>query len=477
MRAVCRVAKVKGAGSIAGKTEHNYRTGHVPNADPALLYLNQEYVLAEANLGKAIENRLLDADITKTRQDAVKAMEFILTASPEAFPRGENGEFTADYRESEWVTANLEFMQQQYGPNLVAFTLHQDEKTPHIHAMVVPVTADHRLCAKELFNPKTLRQLQTDYAKAMEPFGLERGVEGSRAQHVPMKRIYGIQQAQRQQIEEILTPLEEPAQTVQIDKPTALDFLNIDRWRQEQAAKINAQHAEQIAKLKEAAKKAVEVAVANATAHEKTKVLQQRLDTSEELKQSNHEKATELGGKLENVSNRYEALTVVTDEKRYHIENVNKRANEIRARVTPKIEDALLATIREMKNEDDFGPLMEKKGYKSELDKEGYIVAFRDPKTAVRVETPGYRIGGQLLRDLYDNRVTQLAQAEKQRKAAADKTKETPTPKQAPQQPTPGQRGKEEPPVKKAPVTTPAKTAETKPQPDQKPKPGVRHKR
>jgi hypothetical protein len=130
-----------------------------------------------------------------------------------------------------------------------------------------------------------------------------------------------------------------------------------------------------------------------------------------------------------------------------------------------------------MKNEDDFSPLMEKKGYKSELDKEGYVVAFRDPKTAVRVQTSGYQIGGQLLRDLYDNRVAQLAQAEEQRKAAADKAKEAPASKQTPQQPTPGQKGKEEPPVKKTPAMTPVKAAETKQQPDQKPNPGVRRKR
>jgi len=47
------------------------------------------------------------------------------------------------------VKANLEFMKQSYGSNLVAFTLHQDEKTPHIHAIVVPITPDNRLLAKE----------------------------------------------------------------------------------------------------------------------------------------------------------------------------------------------------------------------------------------------------------------------------------------------------------------------------------------
>ena len=253
MKAVCRVAKVKGAGSIGGKSDHNYRQGHVPNADAERLHLNQEYVLNYENLGKAIDARLHHAGLDQVRKDAVRGMEFILTASPEAFKRDASGQFTGDYRESEWLKANLNFMKQQYGSNLVAFTLHQDEKTPHIHAIVVPITPDNRLCAKELFTPKTLRQLQTDYAAAMKPFGLERGIEGSRAQHVDMKHIYGLQQAQRQEIQQELAPIQQENQPLQVSKPDMLDLLNLERWRQQQEAQINAEYNRRLAEVQKAA--------------------------------------------------------------------------------------------------------------------------------------------------------------------------------------------------------------------------------
>ncbi len=96
MKAICRVAKVKGAGSIGGKSDHNYRHAQVPNADASRQHLNQEYVNTYSHLGPAIEERLADASITKMRQDAVKGMEFILTASPERFKRDETGQATGD---------------------------------------------------------------------------------------------------------------------------------------------------------------------------------------------------------------------------------------------------------------------------------------------------------------------------------------------------------------------------------------------
>jgi len=185
MKAILRVAKMKTAGSIGGKTDHNYRLKEVPNADSQLRHLNREYVAGPEDLGQRIDARLKEAGV-KVRKDSVRGMEFILTGSHEGFKRRENGE-AADFSKSKWVENNLNFMKARYGSNLVAFTLHQDEKTPHIHAVVTPITKDNRLSAKELFNPKTLKQLQTDYAKAVK---MERGLEGSQARHIPMKQLY-----------------------------------------------------------------------------------------------------------------------------------------------------------------------------------------------------------------------------------------------------------------------------------------------
>lgn len=394
MKAVCRVAKVKGAGSIGGKSDHNYRQGHMPNADPERLHLNQEYVLNYENLAKAIQARLDQAGLDHIRKDAVKGMEFILTASPQAFTRDQTGQVTEDFRESDWVKANLDFMKQSYGSNLVAFTLHQDEKTPHIHAIVVPITPDNRLCAKELFTPKTLRQLQTDYASAMKPFGLERGIEGSRAQHVEMKHIYGLQQAQRQEIQKKLSPIQQENQPLQISKPDLLDFLNLERWRQQQEAQINAEYNRRLAEVQKAAQIAQNAAVANILAKEQGNVLQQRLDTAEGLKQANHQKAQKASQQLDHTRGILDKVALLHNEKRLNPQWGQKNAEKVRNRSIPQMEKAILENLKGITHPDQLIDRLTQKGYELTIDKTNKVY-LKDPKTEVRIDMVHDKIDGK----------------------------------------------------------------------------------
>lgn len=191
-KAICRISKCKNSGSATGKTQHNYREREVLNADKERQHLNQEYLnLSHKNIWDIATERIEEAGVKrKIKPDAVRAVEMILTASADFFERDENG-LALDIRGGEWLAKNMQFLQGRYGKNLVALTLHQDEKTPHLHAIIVPLTEDNRLSAKEVFTPRTLRVLQTDYAKSMECFGLERGIEGSKAKHSDMKSYYG----------------------------------------------------------------------------------------------------------------------------------------------------------------------------------------------------------------------------------------------------------------------------------------------
>ncbi|WP_235062509.1 plasmid recombination protein, partial [Staphylococcus epidermidis] len=48
-----------------------------------------------------------------------------------------------------------EFLEQEYGKdNLLYATVHTDEKTPHMHYGVVPITDDGRLSAKQVVGNK-----------------------------------------------------------------------------------------------------------------------------------------------------------------------------------------------------------------------------------------------------------------------------------------------------------------------------------
>lgn len=200
--AIARIGKISSAGKAGQTDAHNERKYDVKNADPEKKHLNQEFVKTENRPTWDLANERCKAlDITP-KKDAVCLVEFMLTASPEFFKKGE------DIRNSDYFKANLKFMQDRYGQNLLTFTLHQDETTPHFQALIVPITTTpktvklkngeehtrtgHRLTAAEMFNKQTLRQLQSDYADAMAPFGLVRGVEKSPAKHEDIKRTYGL---------------------------------------------------------------------------------------------------------------------------------------------------------------------------------------------------------------------------------------------------------------------------------------------
>lgn len=85
--------------------------------------------------------------------------------------------------------------------------MHMDEKTPHIHAAVVPIVTGERhiakkehekrkyrkksdnvrLCADDLFNRYTLIAYHENYARVMTKYGLQRWVRGSEARHITMQ--------------------------------------------------------------------------------------------------------------------------------------------------------------------------------------------------------------------------------------------------------------------------------------------------
>lgn len=112
------------------------------------------------------------------RKDAIWSVNTMLTGSHEDMKKiGDNPNLLQD-----WITSNLEWCEQQFGrDNIVRFTVHLDEKTPHIHCVWCPITEDGRLSAQEwIGNSKKLEALQSSYAEKMKPFGLERGISSDK---------------------------------------------------------------------------------------------------------------------------------------------------------------------------------------------------------------------------------------------------------------------------------------------------------
>ena len=156
------------------------------SADPEREHLNKDLInnhYSKMKLPDAINERIKEGYKGKKglRKDAVKFIPMVMTGSHEEMKEI----FKSSEKANAWVKANYDFVCKEFGKeNIVRFTLHMDEKTPHIHAVVVPLTDDGRLSAKERFgNRNDLSDRQTRYAEQMSPFGLKRGVVGSKAKH------------------------------------------------------------------------------------------------------------------------------------------------------------------------------------------------------------------------------------------------------------------------------------------------------
>lgn len=186
--AIMRCKKLASMGSVAGALKHCYRERETPNADPERTPGNVH--TAAATTDEAM-GRLRSLLPEKRRKDAVLAVEYLMTASPEWWDKADAKQQAEFFRQSrQWLA-------DKYGEDrIVTATIHRDEKTPHLSAFVVPLTKDGRLSAKEFVGGRQkMRDDQTAYAKRLEPLGLERGIEGSKARHQTIRAYYaGIQQ-------------------------------------------------------------------------------------------------------------------------------------------------------------------------------------------------------------------------------------------------------------------------------------------
>ena len=149
-----------------------------PDIDLARSQLNHAVEnLSPENLIRDVRLRIKQLQLKrKPRTDAVGLEDFIVGASAEFMLQlGE------DKRE-QYFKDTLHFFQRHYGKENVMYChCHMDEHNPHVHIGVIPVTPDGRLSARDLFNPESLEQLQTDFHREVsQHYGLERGEHHAR---------------------------------------------------------------------------------------------------------------------------------------------------------------------------------------------------------------------------------------------------------------------------------------------------------
>jgi len=170
-------------GSVAASMQHCYRERNTHNADQERTPDNQHLVAKSTDEAMGKLRALLPE---KRRKDAVLAVEYVMSASPEWFEKATPEQEKAFFRQS------LQWLADKYGADrIVTASIHRDESTPHLSAFVVPLTQDKRLSAKEFIGSRDkMRADQTTYAACVAELGLERGIEGSKATHQTIQQHY-----------------------------------------------------------------------------------------------------------------------------------------------------------------------------------------------------------------------------------------------------------------------------------------------
>lgn len=154
------------ASAVAAMLRHNERTlpspsdGHIDGERAADNY----YIPlgAESDPGHAwtrYKSRLDEVEHLN-RKDVVHVASWVVT-----LPRD------ADDAEA-FFAATTAFLIDRYGrDNAISAIVHQDETTPHLHFLFMPVQ-DERLCAKKVLDKKELREFHPDLQRHLQKFGI-----------------------------------------------------------------------------------------------------------------------------------------------------------------------------------------------------------------------------------------------------------------------------------------------------------------
>lgn len=115
----------------------------------------------------------------KPQQNASRAIEAVFTASAGSFKTA--GEWTA------YLEGCRQWADQKFGhDNILQWNTHFHEKTPHAHAILVPIVRGEKnkySSAEFLGGPEGLRQIQDEFAEFNLKYGLARGEPGSKKKH------------------------------------------------------------------------------------------------------------------------------------------------------------------------------------------------------------------------------------------------------------------------------------------------------
>ena len=191
------------SGGIDQAFAHNMRLMDVPNAAQAFNILDQfndnqvfnNYDLVSIGAGKTyndvINERMSEMNpgtehfkTRKTRKDAVKGIEVILTYTRDFDDKNNCYRETLidldDEERKRWEQENIAWLREQFKDpitgkdNLISAVAHYDEQSPHIHAVIVPEVGSRLNASYFLGGKAKMHTLQRSYSETMsKEFGLK----------------------------------------------------------------------------------------------------------------------------------------------------------------------------------------------------------------------------------------------------------------------------------------------------------------
>eukprot|EP00828_Plagiopyla_frontata_P014547 TRINITY_DN1905_c0_g1_i2.p1 TRINITY_DN1905_c0_g1~~TRINITY_DN1905_c0_g1_i2.p1 ORF type:complete len:208 (+),score=11.53 TRINITY_DN1905_c0_g1_i2:42-665(+) len=181
---ICRISKIKSSG-VTGIQIHDRREKNVSHTNEDIDFKrsheNIDLLNQQEKFRTIIKDRINQLNLPRAlRKDATVMTQCLITSDSAFFEK------MTKEQQIEFFKKSYDFIKDRYGEkNMIAATIHFDEKTPHMHVNFVPVTENGRLSARDLFSPKQLRELQDDFNKYVKDKGydLERGKLDSKKKH------------------------------------------------------------------------------------------------------------------------------------------------------------------------------------------------------------------------------------------------------------------------------------------------------
>jgi hypothetical protein len=216
-------------GAISKIERHNERQNEHygnPDIDKERSHLNYRLMECKEKNYFAAIMKLVDARHNPTgkklRKDAVVLTEFIISSSNEFF------ETLSPEKQKKYFQVSLEYLENLFGKeNTIYAVVHNDEHTPHMHFGFVPMTADNRVCAKEVINRNILRQIQDELPKHLQNagFDIERGEVNSDAVHRTVKQYKADMEKEKL---ELSSAIQEQKQELQVIAEKKADIHALD---------------------------------------------------------------------------------------------------------------------------------------------------------------------------------------------------------------------------------------------------------